>query len=212
MSDWVHIDCMFKIRDRGSSNFDYKKFLKYRKKTLKNIYKAANKIYKVKQLYKYSDRDLRFYIIPDFNTKVKQIADDVYYYVYNDNVVCNICGDIRWETDKGNQFTNLIKDIWYNSNIDIDSGICLIRDYSSGGDKVLIYNSSYQKAIIFRNDLSELNFIDDYNFEVDINEYEGWFKINDKTYLINDVFNDPVRYEKEFYNMGIYIKIVNKNI
>lgn len=209
MSEWVYIDCIFRTYSSGSSSYDdSKRYIKYgRNKQLKNIYKALSKIKRIERENGHPPNSLKFTITPIFNMKYTKYGG----YSHDDEIVINIFGNLRCDTNSDNRYTNLIKDIWYKSNLDIFSGVCSITD-NYYGVETFTYDSWKSEFLVFKNDIM---YLDNIQYHVDkfkINEDKGWFKINSKKYIIDEVIENAKHYTKLFQSMGIPIRIFNKNV
>lgn len=209
MSEWVYIDCTFRTYSCGSSPYDdSKRYIKYgRNKQLKNIYKAVSKIKRIERENGHPPNSLKFTITPIFNIEYTKYGG----YSHDDEIVINIFGNLRCDTNSDNRYTNLIKDIWYKSNVDIFSGVCSITD-NYYGVETFTYDSWKSEFLVFKNDIMYLDNIQYHVDKFQINEDKGWFKINSKKYIIDEVIENAKHYTKLFQSMGIPIKIFNKNI
>lgn len=210
MSNWVYIDCSFRIENNlYSSDFSDKEkenYIKFfRRKTLKDIYKAMKHLDKIENCEIGWDRDVRFSIKPEFhNIKEK------YHEGFNDNILVNIYGHVRWDSNEDNKFTNIIKEIWYNSNLNISHGIALIRD-SWYGDTVLKYNSDLRKFIVEVSDTEipwGLSNIQYFVKKFKVSKNMDWFRVGAKKYMTKDFVKNYKYYEKYFQDMGIPMKII----
>lgn len=180
MSEWVYIDCTFRTFSSGSSPYnDSRQYIKYwRNKQIKKIYKAMSKLRQIERENAHSPNTLKFKITPIF--KMYHASDCGY--SYDDEIIVNIFGNLRCDTNRDKRYTNLIKDIWYKSNLDIFSGVCSISD-NFYGVETLTYDSWKNEFLIFRNDTMYLDSIQYHVKDFEIDDDEGWFKINSKKYI-----------------------------
>lgn len=74
------------------------------------------------------------------------------------------------------------------------------------------YDSWKSEFLVFKNDTMYLDNIQYHVKDFEINEDKGWFKINSKKYIINEVIENSDYYTKLFQSMGIPIRIFNKEI
>lgn len=211
MSNWVHIDCVFRLRTGGLDSFltNEKCYIDNgRKRHLKKFYKAMSKLSRIENCKHGTDRDIIFHINPTFSTKYEQFNGG-YSVNYDDSIVCTINGDVRWDSNEDGHFSELIKDIWYNSGLYITSGVCsIVEDYA--GSTFMLYNSEYNRITIFRNDLWELEYCSCDRMK--LTEDEKTVIIDNKyQYSLEDLFNNSEHYEKEIKEkFDIFIKIVDR--
>lgn len=215
MSNWLHLDCVTRISYIGSytCNESNPKLVYNRNDILKKVYKAISKITKLDDGVIY--KRIKFSITPNFKRKTIVLDNGYYKHCYNDDILINIYGDIRLPSktiQDESVLENAIKDIWYDSDLHIYSGICRIRnDYY--GDRVFSYDDDYNRIIIFKNDITELSYLSCFIRNFEIQKDKDIFIINEEKHKISDLFKNIDYYEKWFKDkFGIYIKIVNKEI
>lgn len=143
MSNWVYIDCIFRDYSSGNIPLEAKeRHIKYgRNLVLKKLYKVLSKIQDVAVKNGHDKDDLKFKIIPIFRSRITEYGR----YDFDDEIVVNIFGTLRCDTNSDNRYTNLIEDIWYKSDLYIKHGVCLITD-NYFGEQILTYD--FSKKII----------------------------------------------------------------
>lgn len=233
MSRWIKVNISFVLHSSGSM-FDnienYGGFYKFfteeeiiKKLTLhkserwklKKIYKSLDK-FKDNLLSKYKgfyslDRTIVFKINPIFEEKFEFKEKGFFKHKYDSKILVTVYAILRDENNNDNHIQKEIKKLFYQSGLNIESGVALISDSYLGSD-TLIYNSMKREIEIYKNEINRLYHIPfminsetDFNYNSDDNT---WFELNGIRYTVDEINNDKKYFEKLFNEFGILYRFI----
>lgn len=229
MSRWIKVNISFVLHSSGSmfDNIDWynckteeeliKKLTLHKTERwkLKKIYKALDKfkdslLKKYKGFYKL-DRSVDFKINPIFDENFKFREEGFFRQEYDSKILVILYAVLRDENNDDNHIQKEIKNLFYQSGLNIESGVALISDSYLGSD-TLIYNSMKREIEIYQNEINRLHHIPfminsetDFNYNSDDNT---WFELNGIKYTVDEINNNKEYFKKLFNEFGILYRFI----
>lgn len=233
MSRWIKVNISFVLHSSSSmfDNIDWynckteeeliKKLTLHKTERwkLKKIYKALDKfkdslLKKYKGFYKL-DRSVDFKINPIFDENFKFREEGFFRQEYDSKILVILYAVLRDENNDDNHIQKEIKKLFYQSGLNIESGVALVSD-SYLGSNTLIYNSMKKEIEIYRNSIYEIHHIpfmidSEVDFNYDDSGDDTWFELNGIRYTVDEINNNKEYFKKLFNEFGIMYKFIPIN-
>lgn len=165
---------------------------------------------KYKGFYKL-DRSVDFKINPIFDENFKFREEGFFRQEYDSKILVILYAVLRNENNDDNHIQKEIKNLFYQSGLNIESGVALISDSYLGSD-TLIYNSMKREIEIYQNEINRLHHIPfminsetDFNYNSDDNT---WFELNGIKYTVDEINNNKEYFKKLFNEFGILYRFI----